>query len=91
MERDITVLIQPKKKKNVRIAPTFLMKSTNNKACNVIQKPPKPRIKERIVSSTLASSSIIPNVIIPKRSLAGYTDLANEVSFRYLLEINNYI
>ena len=81
MDRDTTVLIQPKKKKNVRIAPTLLMKSTNNKAYDVIQKPPKPRIKERTFSSGLNSSSIIPNIIIHKRSLVGYTDLANEVSF----------
>ena len=65
------VLMQPRPKKSVRIAPKHVEKIVAN---DVIRKPPKPKD-----SSFSSFSNIKPKIIIPPRKFAGYVDLANEV------------
>ena len=79
MEDNHTVLIQPKKEKVVRIDPSFYTKKKVNHGPNdVIRKPPKPKGKESMYSS-FAHSYSMPNIIIPKRKIRGFTDLADKV------------
>ena len=73
MKYDKLVLKQPKK--CVGIEPNHIENDSTN---NVIRNPPKA--KSLTWSSPLSSSvNIKPKIIIPKRHLVGYVDLANEV------------
>ena len=73
MRSDEPVLMQPRTKKSVRIAPKHIENIVGN---DVIRNPPKP--KDQSFSSF---SNIKPKIIIPPRKFAGYVDLANEVRF----------
>ena len=73
MRSDEPVLMQPRTKKSVRIAPKHIENIIGN---DVIRNPPKP--KDQSFSSY---SNIKPKIIIPPRKFAGYVDLANEVRF----------
>ena len=74
---------ESKKKKRVTIAPILPTKnrSYNTTSQNdVIELPPQSRSRPGSTSSSsLNSSSILRNIIIPKRQKNFYTDLANEV------------
>ena len=74
MRSDEPVLMQPRPKKSVQIAPKHIENIVSN---DVIRKPPKPKN-----SSFSSFSNIKPKIIIPPRKFAGYVDLANEVRFK---------
>ena len=83
MKGDLTVLLEPKPKKCVRIASQHLEGSDTN---NVIRKAPKPK-GPNWSSPVSGSSNMKTNIIIPKRRFNGYIDLANDVSLNLNLSL----
>ena len=76
MNKNVTVVIQPKTKKQVRIASHFPTVTKNKETHNVIRAPPKSSLKSPHLSNSLTYS---PRIVIPRRKVSGYIDIANEV------------
>ena len=74
MRSDEPVLMQPRPKKSVRIAPKHIEAIVGN---DVIRNPPKPNDP-----SFSSFSNIKQKIIIPPRKFPGYVDLANEVRLK---------
>lgn len=79
MNKNVTVVIQPKTKKQARIASHFPTVTKNNETHNVIRAPPKSSLKSPHLSNSLTYSPTIPRIVIPRRKVSGYIDIANEV------------
>ena len=79
MNKNVTVVIQPKTKKQVRIASHFPTVTKNNETHNVIRAPPKSSLKRPHLSNSSTYSPTIPRIVIPRRKVSGYIDIANEV------------
>ena len=79
MNKNVTVVIQPQTKRQVRISTHFQPVTKNNEKHNVIRAPPKSSLKSHGLSNSLTYSPTIPRIVIPRRKVSGYIDIANEV------------